>query len=197
MRARRAGTAAAAVLGTLLALAAGGCAADSEQRGPREGRAHPEASPSVQPTYPANVVHLGGVGAVHFGDRRKDLLARRLIVPGEPGCNGETVYDVPGYADAADLVFNGQDQLAFIWVLSPGAHTPENLSVDTPVAAVRKAYPHAEELPANEQSFPGLLVKAKKTSLLFLYEPRTGQVVKLLAGYTDILRDGQNSGINC
>ncbi len=40
-------------------------------------------------------------------------------------------------------------------------------------------------------------MKSERTALLFLYEPTTAQVVKLLAGYTDILRQAQSEGITC
>ena len=156
-----------------------------------------EESPAAIASYPPNVLHLQGIGKIRFGENRKALIGRKLITAGEPGCDGEPVYDVPGYVDAADLIFNGQDKLGFVWVLSPGVHTPENLTVDSPVGDVRKAYPQAEELKATDRSFPGLLVKAEKTAYLFLYEPTTGQVVKLLAGYTDILREAQSAGITC
>lgn len=163
----------------------------------RDRGSGPEPSPTASAGYAANVVHPLGIGPILFGDTSKDLLARKLIKPGEQGCDGTKVYDVPKYADSADLVFNAQDQLALIWVLSPGVKTPENLTVDSPIDAVRKAYPDAEELAANQNSFPGLLVKGKKTAYLFLYEPTAKVVVKLLAGYTDILREGHTVGINC
>jgi hypothetical protein len=154
-------------------------------------------APTQSTGYAANIVHPLGIGPIRFGDARKDLLARKLIKPGGQGCDGSRVYDVPKYTEAADLVFNAQDQLAFIWVLSPGVKTPENLSVDSPISEVRKAYPDAEELAANQNSFPGLLVKGKKTAYLFLYEPTAKVVVKLLAGYTDILRESHSGGITC
>jgi hypothetical protein len=163
----------------------------------RDRGSGPEPSPTASAGYAANVVHPLGIGPILFGDTSKDLLARKLIKPGEQGCDGTKVYDVPKYADSADLVFNAQDQLALIWVLSPGVKTPENLTVDSPIDAVRKAYPDAEELAANQNSVPGLLVKGKKTAYLFLYEPTAKVVVKLLAGYTDILREGHTVGINC
>jgi hypothetical protein len=163
--------------------------------------ANGEADDAVKPTptssYAPNVVHLGGVGPIRFGENRKDLAGRRLISSGELGCDGQPVYDIPGYVDAADLVFNAQDKLGFVWVLSPGVRTPEQVSVESPLDAVRKAYPDAEELPESERSFPGLLVKGEKTGYLFLYEPKTREVVKLLAGFVDILRDAQKAGITC
>jgi hypothetical protein len=191
--AKRSGLSGRTLLIVALLLSAAACGDDAQGTSEAGG----EKSPVATANYAPNILHLQGIGKVRFGEKRKDLLARKLIAPGEPGCGGETVYDVPGYVDAADLVFNTQDKLGFVWVLSPGVHTPENLTVDSPVAAVRKAYPQAEELKANERSFPGLLVKAEKTAYLFLYEPTTGQVVKLLAGYTDILREAQAEGITC
>jgi hypothetical protein len=161
------------------------------------GEADDVATPTPTSSYAPNVVHLDGVGPIRFGQNRKELAGKRLISSGELGCDGQPVYDIPGYVDAADLVFNAQDKLGFVWVLSPGVRTPENLTVDSPVADVRKAYPAAEELKASERSFPGLLVKSEKTAYLFLYEPTTGQVVKLLAGFTDILREAQSAGITC
>jgi hypothetical protein len=158
------------------------------------------ASPRPSPTssYPPNVVHLDGIGPIRFGENRTALAGRRLISPSEEiGCDGEKVYDIPGYTDAADLIFNGQGKLGFVWVLQPGVWTPEKLTVESSIADVRKAYPGAEELPPTERSFPGLLVKSEKTALLFLYEPTTRKVVKLLAGFTDILRDAQREGISC
>jgi hypothetical protein len=191
MRMTRATLACGLLLALLTAAACGDPASGTKDRG-----ADRKPASSVG-NYAPNIVHLQGIGRIRFGDKRKDLVARKLVQAGEPGCDGSPVYDVPGYVDAADLVFNAQDQLAFVWVLSPGVQTPEKLSVDSRVSAVRKAYPKAEELAANARSFPGLLVKAENTAFLFLYEPQTGQVIKLLAGYTDILREAHRNGIAC
>jgi hypothetical protein len=183
-----------ALLALVLLLSTTACGSDS---GKSDGAAKRKPSASAS-KYPSNVVHLDGMGAIRFGDNRTDLESAKLVVAsGETGCDGKPVYDVPGYVDAADLVFNAQGKLGFVWVLTPGVYTPEKLTVDSPVAAVRKAYPQAEELPVNQQSFPGLLVKSERTAYLFLYEPSTNQIVKLLAGYTDILRQAQNEGITC
>jgi hypothetical protein len=163
-----------------------------------QGAVERSASPRPTVSYAPNVVHADGIGAIRFGENRTALVGRRLISEsGEIGCDGEKVYDIPGYVDAADLMFNGQGKLGFVWVFSPGVWTPEKLTVDSPIADVRKAYPKAEELPATERSFPGVLVKSDKTALLFLYEPGTRTVVKLLAGYTDILREAQREGLSC
>jgi len=166
---------------------------------PTDSAGEPEPGrPSPTASYPPNVVHLDGIGPIRFGENRLALVGKKLIVPAEElGCEGQQVYDVPGYVDAADLIFNSQDKLGFVWVLSPGVRTPEQISVESPLDEVRKAYPDAEELPESERSFPGLLVKGEKTGYLFLYEPKTREVVKLLAGFVDILRDAQKSGITC
>jgi len=184
-----------ALLVIALLLPAAGCGDDSPAK---ENGGDARKSTAATSKYPSNVVHLDGMGAIRFGDNRTDLVGEKLVVTsGEKGCDGKPVYDVPGYVDAADLVFNAQGKLGFVWVLSPGVYTPEKVTVDSPVAAVRKAYPQAEELAVSQRSFPGLLVKSERTAYLFLYEPTTGQVVKLLAGYTDILRQAQNEGITC
>lgn len=187
-----------AVLSCALLLSTVACGGDGD--GARNGAsAGPSSAPSspAASRYAANVLHLQGIGPIRFGEDRDDLVARKLVQAGEPGCDGSPVYDVPGYVEAADLVFNAQDKLAFVWVLSPGVQTPEKLTVESSVDAVRKAYPAAEELAANGHSFPGVLVKDAKTGYLFLYEPTTGEVIKLLAGFTDILREAQRAGITC
>lgn len=162
------------------------------------GAVQPSASPKPTASYAPNVVHPDGIGAIRFGENRTALVGRRLISEsGEVGCDGEKVYDIPGHVDAADLMFNGQGKLGFVWVYTPGVSTPEKVTVDSPIADVRKAYPGAEELAATPRSFPGVLVKSEKTALLFLYEPETRTVVKLLAGFTDILREAQREGISC
>jgi hypothetical protein len=178
-----------AALAVFFLIATAGCGQDSQPR--PHGAAAAPAAPAAA-SYPVNVVHPLGIGPIRFGDSRKKLLDGKLVVPGEQGCDGARVYDVPQYAD---LVFDAHDQLALVWVFTPAVKTPENLSVDSPVDAVRKAYPGAEELRANRNSFPGLLVKGEHTGYLFLYEPTTKQVVKLLAGYTDVLRAGHSAGI--
>jgi hypothetical protein len=180
-----------AAVACLILVALAGC------QGASGGHSGAKAAAPAPASYAANVVHPLGIGQIRFGDSRKTLLSRKLIKPGEQGCDAGPVYDIPRYANAADLVFNAQDQLAFIWVFTPDVKTPENLSVDSPVDAVRKAYPNAEALPANRNSFPGLLVKGERTAYLFLYEPTTKTVVKLLAGYTDILRQGHTAGLTC
>jgi len=183
-----------AILVVSVLLASAGCGDTDDGAAPNS----PSTRPSATDSYAPNVVHLEGVGAIRFGENREELVGRKLVAASdEMGCDGQPVYDIPGYVDAADLIFNGQDKLGFVWVLTPGVRTPEQLTVDSPMADVRKAYPDAEELPASERSFPGLLVKAEKTSFLFLYEPQTQQVVKLLAGFTDILREAQSAGITC
>jgi hypothetical protein len=182
----------AALVCTLL-LSTVACAGGEKTRSGAVRR--PSAGPSS--AYAPNIVHLQGIGAVRFGEDRKDLVARKLIKAGEPGCDGSPVYEVPGYVEAADLIFNAQDKLAFVWVQAPGVTTPEKLSVESSIDDVRKAYPGAEELDGNGQSFPGVLVKAEKTALLFLYEPKTRQVIKLLGGFTDVLREAQRAGITC
>ncbi len=185
-----------AVLVAVLVLGAG-AACDQDSTTSDSGRS---ATPSTTPTlrYPPNVVHLEGIGPIRFGESRTSLVGRRLVsASDEIGCDGDKVYDIPGYVDAADLVFNAQGRLGFVWVLSPGVWTPEKLTVDSDLVDVRKAYPQAEELPATERSFPGLLVKAEKTALLFLYEPGTKKIVKLLAGFTDVLREAQREGLSC
>jgi hypothetical protein len=186
-------TTAAVVLALLLTSAA--CA--DNQRSRDDVRSGGTKGPVTRASHPPNVVHLQGIGPVRYGDTRKELLDRKAIAEGAPGCDGKPVYDVPGYVDAADLVFNEQDKLAFVWVFTEGVHTPENLTVGSPIGAVRTAHPDAEELKANAQSFPAVLVKSGRTAYLFLYEASDGKVVKLLAGYTDILREAQNAGITC
>lgn len=183
------------VLACVLLFSTAACASDDDDD--KSPGAAKSPSPAATSAYAPNVVHLQGIGPVRFGDDRAELVARKLIKAGEPGCDGSPVYEVPGYVEAADLIFNAQDKLAFVWVQAPGVQTPEKLSVESSIDAVRKAYPAAEELKGNGQSFPGVLVKAEKTALLFLYEPTTREVIKLLAGFTDILREGQRAGITC
>ncbi len=67
------------------------------------------------------------MGAITFGDNRTDLVKEKLVEKSaELGCDGEPVYDVPGYVDAADLVFNAQGKLGFVWVLTPGVTRPRS-----------------------------------------------------------------------
>lgn len=178
------------VFGLLVGIVLAAAACDREAEGSK-------TTPQGDSKYAANVLHVDGIGNVRFGAERKDLTDRKLIAAGGTGCNDQEVYDVPGYVDAADLIFGEDDKLNFIWVLSPAVHTPEKVTVESPIAAVRKAYPQAEELAANDRSFAGLLVKSEKTGFLFLFEPASGQVVKLIAGFTDTLRAAQTEGIPC
>ena len=99
----------------LLLLATAAC--DNETRKGADAPKSP--APSASSAYAANVVHLQGIGSVRFGEDRKDLVARKLVKAGEPGCDGSPVYEIPGYVDAADLIFNAQDKLAYAWVQAP------------------------------------------------------------------------------
>ena len=175
-----------AVAGLLLALA--GCGA---------GAPVGDFRPVPTPTFAPDVVHPTGIGPVRFGDNREDLLRRGLINGGEMGCNGDRVYHVPGHQDAADLMFSRTDTLMLVWVLSPEVTTTARVTVGSPIDAVRAGYADGEELPVTRGSFPGYLVTEGSTGMMFLYEPSSGTVQKLLAGYTDILRRGQRDGITC
>lgn len=160
-------------------------------------------SPStVAETFAPNVVHFGGVGKIRLGDRPADIVARGLAKRyDEDSCYGDVIYEIPGYEPDIDLVFGSDERLTLIWVLTPRAYTPEKLSVASTVDQVRQAYPKAEDLnPPHASTFPAVLVADQKSGggYLFLYEPHTKKVAKLIvAAHADLKAAYLDSALGC
>jgi hypothetical protein len=161
-------------IGVALALAAvasiGGCAEERSADGP--------ADSAVALAAPGPVVTFDGVGDVAFGDTEQSLTARGLVSRPEAAC-GPVLTGQPG----STPVF-ADDQLVLLWA-NPPLTTPEGIGVDSPVTAVRAAYPQAQNRPAPPGShrFDGLLVTDDDRAYLFLHDGET--VVKTIAGFTE------------
>lgn len=162
---------------------------------PATGRfqTRPRALASSKP----NIVHFDGLGRVPFGGQRDELTNLDLIIKGDAGCNGAITYDVPGYADHADLVFDGDGRFSLAWIYSPRITTRGKVGVGSGVDDVRAEFPDASDQPASSHSYPGILAHSGDRAILFLYDPSVGEVMTILAGYTEILQKTQSAGLSC
>ncbi|HEX5596953.1 MAG TPA: hypothetical protein VFX61_13200 [Micromonosporaceae bacterium] len=138
------------------------------------------------PSYGPNIVHLGGVGDVGFGESRAELTRRGLLVA-QPGPCG------PGLAIPAVSPVFADDRLVLLWA-DPPTRTPEGVTVGSPVTEARAAYPTARELtaPPGTYRFNGLLAEQDDRAYLFLHDGKT--VRKTIAGYAEHVQRLFNDG---
>ncbi|HEX6969511.1 MAG TPA: hypothetical protein VF174_11980 [Micromonosporaceae bacterium] len=127
------------------------------------------------------VVHLHGVADIGFGDTLAEL-TRRGVLTLRPEACGPRLTALP----TVSPVF-AKDRLVLLWV-EPPARTPEGITVGTPVAEVRTAYPDVRELtaPPGTYRFNGLLVVEGDRAYLFLHDGST--VRKAVVGYAEYAR---------
>ena len=125
-----------------------------------------------------DVVHLEGVRNIEFGDTERELTDRGVLRPEPAPCASH----LAGLATVGP-VFD-RERLVLMWV-SPPMHTPEGVTVGTPVNTVHDRYPAATELtaPQGTYRFDGLLAKEGDRAFLFLHDGRV--VRKTVAGYAD------------
>ncbi|MFI7431829.1 hypothetical protein ACIBPB_33175 [Micromonospora sp. NPDC049836] len=135
----------------------------------------------ARPVGAAEVVGLGGLRNVEFGDTEQELTRRGVLRTDEDAC-GPTL---AGH-EAVSPIFAG-DRLVLLWLGDPMS-TPEGISVGTPVTEVRDTFPAAVELaaPQNSYRFDGLLARDGDRAYLFLHDGMT--VRKIIAGYADWAR---------
>lgn len=153
-----------------------------------------QARPRLLRDRPVNLVAFDGVGRVPFGAPLMDV--RDQLTKSGPGCDGSTSYGVPGYVGHADLIFaEGRFQMA--WIYSPELHTADGVAVGDHIDEARTAHPGAEEHLATDRSLPALLVRSGDTAIIYLYEPGTNVISKMVAGYADQLQAGLASATPC
>lgn len=149
-------------------------------------RHHDRAAAPAQPTVPAGQVDFTGTGDIHFGDT-SSTLARQHGLVRKPGDCGPTLPDAPQVSP----VFV-DDKLALLWVNAP-LHTPEGITVGSPVHQVRAVYPNATDLPApGADRYPGIMVVRADRAYLFLYAD--DQVQKVIVGLKQYVEDLYQSG---
>jgi hypothetical protein len=128
--------------------------------------------------YGPDIIHLAGVRNVAFGDTEQELTRRGVLQPQPASCG-------PSLAGLSTVspVF-ADERLVLLWVDSP-MHTPEGVTVGTPVDTVRATYPSVSRLTAPQGTYrlDGLLAKDGDRAYLFLHDGRTVQ--KTIAGYAD------------
>jgi len=144
------------------------------------GAAPPTTPESDQTARP--VVDHQGYGAIRFGDTRADL-ERDHGLTQRPG---DCAPRLPGHPEISP-VLDPDDRLVLVWV-NPPLQTPVGIGVGTPVDAVRRAHPDAEELaaPPGTQRFDGLLVTVADRAYLYLHDGT--EVRKVIVGYADYAR---------
>lgn len=148
--------------------------------------AETRAGPSGSPAPTGDVVDYNGVAGIRFGTTSAELTRDHGMLT-RPGDCGPRLPAMPQLS----LVLV-DDKLALVWV-SPPVHTPEGITVGSPVSAVRSAYPQAVELPppaANQ--YPGLMVTRDDRAYLFLYSGT--EVRKVIVGFEQYARQLYASG---
>lgn len=135
----------------------------------------------ARPVGAAEVVGLDGLRNAEFGATEEEL-TRRGVLRTEVDACGPTL---TGHGSASPIFVD--DRLVLLWLDDPMS-TPEGISVGTPVAAVRAAYPSAVRLaaPQGTYRFDGLLARDGDRAYLFLHDGTT--VRKVIAGYADWAR---------
>ncbi|MEV1286092.1 hypothetical protein [Micromonospora sp. NPDC049679] len=138
-----------------------------------EGRHDPPSS-----TYGPEIVHFGGVRDIRFGETREQLTKRGALDPKGQACG-------PAFAGlkAVDPVF-ADDRLVLVWV-NPPQHTPEGVTVGTPVTKVRTLYSEIDDLkaPPNTYRYDGMLIAEGDRAYLFLHDGE--KVQKTIIGYAE------------
>lgn len=145
----------------------------------------------------ASELHYDGIGAVHFGQNWRKLAADHQIVGAATSCLGQREYDLPGFTDQLDLIFDKRGRLEFVWVFSPDVRTAADVGVGSTAADVRRAYPGAQQLPSNERAHPALFAGDRDSGILFLYDETSEEVLALLAGPRGAVLDAHRNGVAC
>jgi hypothetical protein len=124
---------------------------------------------------PAGVVNFSGVDDVHFGATSRELTRDHGLTRRPQDC----APILPKQSLVSPVLVD--DKLVLLWV-NPPLHTPEGITVGSPVSQVRAAYPQAQQLPAPAlDQYPALMVTSSDRAYLFLYSDNA--VRKLLVGY--------------
>ncbi|MFU8853793.1 hypothetical protein ACNAW0_22820 [Micromonospora sp. SL1-18] len=130
----------------------------------------------ARPVGAAEVVSLDGLHNAEFGATEAELTRRGVLRTDLDAC-GPTL---AGHGSVIPVFVD--DHLVLLWLDDPMS-TPEGITVGTPVAEVRAAYPSADELaaPRGTYRFDGLLARDGDRGYLFLHDGTT--VRKIIAGY--------------
>ncbi|MEU3457756.1 hypothetical protein ABZ671_29820 [Micromonospora sp. NPDC006766] len=132
----------------------------------------------ARPVGAAEVISLDGLRNAEFGTTEQELTRRGILRTDVAAC-GPTL---TGHGSVSPIFVD--NRLVLLWLDDPMS-TPEGITVGTPVAAVRAAYPSATELAAPQRTyrFDGLLARDGDRAYLFLHDGAT--VRKIIAGYAD------------
>jgi hypothetical protein len=133
--------------------------------------------PSAKP-YGPDVINLAGLRNVEFGDTEEELTERGVLAPEPYPCAAS----LTGMSTVSPIF--DHDRLVLLWA-DPPVHTPEGVTIGTPVNQVRASYPAVTRLtaPRGTYRYDGLLARDGDRAYLFLHDGRTVQ--KTIAGYAD------------
>jgi hypothetical protein len=161
----------AVIVGVILLVSAG-----------RDRTRHPSQTPSV----PAGQVNFTGTGDIHFGTTTA-LLQRDHGLIRKPDSCSPSITDTP----LISPVFV-DNKLALMWIKAP-LHTPEGITVGSPVNQVRAVYPQATAMPAPPAGqLPAIMVSQNDRAYLFLYSGE--KVAKVLVGLQQYVQQLYQSG---
>jgi hypothetical protein len=125
-----------------------------------------------------DVINLDGLRGIEFGESEEELTRRGALETQDAAC-------APGLTGMSTVspTFD-HDRLVLLWADSP-VHTPEGVTIGTPVDQVRASYPAVTRLTAPRGTYrlDGLLARDGDRAYLFLHDGRT--VRKTIAGYAD------------
>ena len=129
----------------------------------------------------SDVVTAQGLADVQVGDTRAELARDHDMAQG-PGDCAPRLPDHPAVSPVFD-----DDLLVLLWA-EPPLHTPEGITVGTPVTTLQEIHPDAERMTAEPGTyrFDGVLAPAGAQAYLFLHDGRAVQ--KVIVGSTEHAR---------
>jgi hypothetical protein len=135
----------------------------------------------ARPVGTAEVVTLHGLRNAEFGATEQELTRRGILRTEVAACGPM----LAGHGSVSPIFVD--DRLVLLWLDDPMS-TPEGITVGTPVAEARAAYPSAVELtaPQGTYRFDGLFARDGGRAYLFLHDGTT--VRKIIAGYAEWAR---------
>jgi hypothetical protein len=149
------------------------------------GHQHRSTTTAQAPTVPAGQVDFTGTGDIHFGTTLSDLERTHGLIRRPDSC-APSITDTP----LVTPVFV-DNKLALMWVNAP-LHTPEGITVGSPVNQVRSVYPGATDMPTPANGLPAIMVTRNDRAYLFLYS--ADKVEKMLVGYQQYIQQLYQSG---
>jgi hypothetical protein len=137
--------------------------------------------------YGPDVINLDGLQNIEFGDTEQELTQRGVLDTQDSPCSPS----LTGMS-TVNPTFD-HDRLVLLWA-DPPVHTPEGVTIGTPVNQVRATYPALTRLtaPRGTYRYDGLLARDGDRAYLFLHDGLT--VRKTIAGYADYAQRAFDEG---